>query len=66
MTRFGKFPRIAEPGLNWKIPYIDSVTGRLSLRANQINLTMETKTKDEVFVSIPIPVQNRVRPEAPE
>jgi regulator of protease activity HflC (stomatin/prohibitin superfamily) len=63
ITRFGKFLRIAEPGLNWKIPYIDSVTGRLSLRVNQISLTMETKTKDNVFVSIPISVQNRVRPE---
>ena len=63
ITRFGKFLRIAEPGLNWKIPFIDSVTGRLSLRVNQINLTMETKTKDNVFVSIPISVQNRVRSE---
>ena len=63
ITRFGKFLRIAEPGLNWKRPFIDSVTGRLSLRVNQINLTMETKTKDNVFVSIPISVQNRVRPE---
>src|SRR6516164_7876566 len=63
ITRFGKFLRIAEPGLNWKRPFIDSVTGRLSLRVNQINLTMETKTKDNVFVTIPISVQNRVRPE---
>ena len=63
ITRFGKFLRIAEPGLNWKVPYIDSVTGRLSLRVNQISLTMETKTKDNVFVSIPISVKNRVRPE---
>src|SRR5215468_8478940 len=63
ITRFGKFLRIAEPGLNWKIPYIDSVTGRLSLRVNQISLTMETKTRDNVFVTIPISVQNRVRPD---
>src|SRR6516164_8076804 len=63
ITRFGKFLRIAEPGLNWKRPFIDSVTGRISLRVNQITLTMETKTKDNVFVTIPISVQNRVRPE---
>ena len=63
VTRFGKFLRVAEPGLNWKVPYIDSVTGMVSLRVNQINLTMETKTKDNVFVTIPISVQNRVRPE---
>jgi regulator of protease activity HflC (stomatin/prohibitin superfamily) len=63
VTRFGKFLRVAEAGLNWKMPYIDSVAGMVSLRVNQISLTMETKTKDNVFVTIPISVQNRVRPE---
>src|ERR1700677_1844903 len=63
ITRFGKFLRVAEPGLNWKWPIIDRVAGRVSLRVNQIALTMETKTKDNVFVTIPISVQNRVRPE---
>ncbi|HTB98992.1 MAG TPA: SPFH domain-containing protein [Terracidiphilus sp.] len=63
ITRFGKFLRVAEAGLNWKTPYFDSVSGLVSLRVNQINLTMETKTKDNVFVTIPISVQNRVRPE---
>src|ERR1700748_686263 len=63
ITRFGKFRRVAEPGLNWKTPYIDRVGGVVSLRVNQITLTMETKTKDNVFVTIPISVQNRVRPE---
>ena len=63
ITRFGKFLRVAEAGLNWKTPYFDSVQGLVSLRVNQISLTMETKTKDNVFVTIPISVQNRVRPE---
>jgi regulator of protease activity HflC (stomatin/prohibitin superfamily) len=63
ITRFGKFLRIADPGLNWKIPIFDNVSGIVSLRVNQISLTMETKTKDNVFVTIPISVQNRVRPE---
>jgi regulator of protease activity HflC (stomatin/prohibitin superfamily) len=63
ITRFGKFLRVAQPGLNWKWPFIDRVAGRVSLRVNQITLTMETKTKDNVFVTIPISVQNRVRPE---
>jgi regulator of protease activity HflC (stomatin/prohibitin superfamily) len=63
ITRFGKFLRVAEPGLNWKIPFFDTVAGIVSLRVNQISLTMETKTKDNVFVTIPISVQNRVRPE---
>src|SRR5258708_26599383 len=63
VTRFGKFVRVADPGLNWKAPFIESIAGRVSLRVNQITLTMETKTKDNVFVTIPISVQNRVRPE---
>ena len=63
ITRFGKFLRVANPGLNWKVPFIDTVAGMISLRVNQINLTMETKTKDNVFVTNPISVQNRVRPE---
>jgi regulator of protease activity HflC (stomatin/prohibitin superfamily) len=63
VTRFGKFTRIAEAGLNWKVPFLDTLAGRISLRVNQITLTMETKTKDNVFVTIPISVQNRVRPE---
>jgi regulator of protease activity HflC (stomatin/prohibitin superfamily) len=63
ITRFGKFLRVADPGLNWKAPYFDTVAGIVSLRVNQITLTMETKTKDNVFVTIPISVQNRVRPE---
>jgi regulator of protease activity HflC (stomatin/prohibitin superfamily) len=60
VTRFGKFLRVATPGLNWKIPYIDAVAGTVSLRVEQINLTMETKTSDNVFVTIPISVQTRV------
>ena len=63
VVRFGKFLRVAQPGLNWKMPYIDSIAGRVNLRVNQISLTIETKTQDNVFVTIPISVQNRVRPE---
>ena len=63
ITRFGKFLRVADPGLNWKRPFFDTVSGKVSLRVNQISLTMETKTKDNVFVTIPISVQYRVRPE---
>ena len=64
ITRFGKFRRVAADGLNWKWPIIDTIAGRVSLRVNQIKLTMETKSLDNVFVSIPISVQTRVRSEA--
>ncbi len=63
ITRFGQFQRSAGPGLGWKVPFIDTVQGKISLRVNQIALTMETKTRDNVFVTIPISVQTRVRPD---
>ncbi len=63
IQRFGKFQRLANPGLNVKIPIVDLIAGRVSLRINQINITLETKTKDNVFVSIPISVQTAVRAE---
>jgi regulator of protease activity HflC (stomatin/prohibitin superfamily) len=63
VTRFGKFLRVADPGINFKVPIFDTIAGRVSLRVSQISLTMETKTRDNVFVTIPISVQNRVRPE---
>lgn len=63
VERFGKFNRMAQPGLNVKIPIFDWVAGRVSLRVSQLNLVMETKTSDNVFVTIPISVQTRVRNE---
>ncbi len=63
ITRFNRFLRTSGPGLGWKVPFIDKVEGRISLRVDQIALTMETKTKDNVFVTIPISVQTRVRAE---
>ena len=59
----GRFLRVGEAGLNWKFPYFDAVAGLMSLRVNQITLTVETKTKDNVFVTIPISLQSRIRPE---
>lgn len=60
VARFGRYLRTAHPGLNWKIPVMDTIVGRVSLRITQIDLTIETKTKDNVFVSIPISVQTLV------
>lgn len=63
ITRFGKFVSVAQAGLNWKWPFIDSIAGRVSLRVVQIALTIETKTRDNVFVTVPISVQSRVHPD---
>ena len=47
ITRFGKFLRVAEAGLNWKRPFVDSVAAVVSLRVNQITLTVETKSQGQ-------------------
>ncbi|MEI6728998.1 MAG: SPFH domain-containing protein [bacterium] len=60
---FGKFSRIAKPGLNIKIPLIEKVVARVNLRIQQLNITVETKTKDNVFVHIIVSVQYFVIPE---
>lgn len=61
IERFGKFVRMAQPGLNIKIPLIETVRGQLSLRITQLDVEIETKTQDDVFVKITTSVQYRVR-----
>ena len=63
VQRLGKFQRIAPPGLNFKVPFIDNVVRRLSLQVLQLDVEVETKTKDNVFVKIPIAVQYKVNPD---
>lgn len=64
VERFGKFVRIAEPGLNLKIPFIERVAGRPNLRVHQLDVQVETKTQDDVFVHVVVSVQYFVIPEA--
>ena len=61
VARFGKFIRVAHAGFNYKIPFIDMVAGRLSLRVLQLDVPVETKTKDNVFIKLAISVQYRVK-----
>lgn len=63
VERFGKFNRIASSGLNIKIPLIDRISGRLSLRIQQLDVRVETKTKDNVFVFVVVSVQYYVLPD---
>lgn len=63
IERFGKFVRIAKPGLNFKIPIIDKISGKMSLRVQQLNVKAETKTHDNVFVHILVSVQYYVLPD---
>jgi regulator of protease activity HflC (stomatin/prohibitin superfamily) len=60
VERFGRFARIARAGLNMKIPLIERKAGRLSMRVQQLNVKVETKTSDNVFVDIVVSVQYHV------
>lgn len=63
IERFGKFQRVASPGLNFKIPFVENIKGHLSLRLTQLDVEVETKTLDNVFVQITTSVQYRVLPQ---
>ena len=60
VERFGKFIIVRQSGLQLKIPIIDVVAGRLSLRIQQLDVVVETKTKDDVFVKLKVSVQFKV------
>jgi regulator of protease activity HflC (stomatin/prohibitin superfamily) len=60
IERFGRYVRTSNPGLNVKIPLIDSVAQRVSLRVQQLPVEVETKTLDNVFVKLFVAVQYRV------
>lgn len=63
IERFGKFVRVANSGLNVKVPFIDRVAGTVSLRVEQLDVKVETKTKDNVFVHVLVSVQYFVHQE---
>ena len=60
IERFGKFIAIRKPGLHFKIPVIDKISGRVSLRILQLDVIVETKTKDDVFVKLKVSVQYKI------
>lgn len=57
IERFGKFQSIRHSGLQMKIPIVDRVAGRMSLKIQQLDVIVETKTLDDVFVRLKISVQ---------
>ena len=60
IERFGKFQSIRHSGLQLKIPLVDRIAGRLSLKIQQLDVIVETKTLDDVFVRLKISVQYKV------
>jgi regulator of protease activity HflC (stomatin/prohibitin superfamily) len=62
VQNFGKFARVALPGLNLKVPFIETIAGRINLRVQQLDVKVETKTEDNVFVHVIVAVQYHVLP----
>ena len=60
IERFGKFQSIRQSGLQLKIPLVDRISGRLSLKIQQLDVLIETKTLDDVFVRLKVSVQFKV------
>jgi len=57
IERWGKFNRVVGPGLHVKVPIMDKVAGRVSIRVQELNVSIKTKTNDNVFVDLLIAVQ---------
>lgn len=60
VERLGRFNSVRNSGLQLKIPIIDSVVGRINLKVQQLDVLVETKTKDDVFVKLKVSVQYMV------
>lgn len=60
VQRMGKFERAAGPGFNLKLPFIEKVAGTINLRVQQLDVKVETKTQDNVFVTLLVSVQYHV------
>ncbi len=60
IERFGRFLSIRQSGLQLRIPIVDRIAGRLSLKIQQLDVIVETKTKDDVFVKLKVSVQYMV------
>lgn len=66
VERLGRFRKVLGPGLHFVIPFVDRVSKPLSLRIEQLDIDVETKTEDNVFVTVRCAVQYQVDPEKVE
>ena len=57
---FGRFSSVKQSGLQVKIPFVQRISGRLSLKIQQLDVIIETKTLDNVFVKLKVSVQFKV------
>ena len=63
IERFGKFNKVQFAGIHIRIPFVDRIAMKTNMRVNQLNVQLETKTLDNVFVTVVASTQFRVNPE---
>ena len=54
---FGKFSSVRHSGIQIKIPGVQRIAGKVSLKIQQLDVIVETKTLDDVFTKIKVSVQ---------
>lgn len=54
---FGKFTSVRQSGIQFKIPFVQRISARIGLRIQQLDVIIETKTLDDVFVKLKVSVQ---------
>ena len=57
---FGRFSNIRQSGFQLKVPVVQRIAGRMSLKIQQLDVIIETKTLDDVFVKLKVSVQFKV------
>jgi regulator of protease activity HflC (stomatin/prohibitin superfamily) len=63
IERWGKFHRMVSPGLHMRVPIMDKLVTRMNMRVQQLDVVVETKTSDDVFVHLKVSVQMFVIPD---
>lgn len=64
IERFGKFHSVRHAGFHLRIPLVDKISGKVSLRIQQLDVLVETKTKDDVFIRMKVSVQYLILPDS--
>lgn len=61
IERFGKYQKLSNSGIHLRAPFgIDKIAARVQLRLLQSEIVVETKTQDNVFVTMNVATQYRV------
>jgi regulator of protease activity HflC (stomatin/prohibitin superfamily) len=61
VTRWGRFVRVATRGFNTKMPFVDRIAGRLSLKITQLDVRVETMTLDNATLTATVSVFYQVK-----